>query len=135
MRGTGPQTPCFRSLQHGFFPGRSCWRCVMNFLLKSASGLVLASLFAIAHASPPTVNAEQMDLDPDIMAKILKEKSRRNSDGNAAGGGIAGSSSKDCGTVNINSNDKKSNSGIKDMFGKQSTTVITGPVINMANCK
>ena len=41
----------------------------------------------------------------------------------------------ECGNVNINSNDNKSNSGIKDMFGKQTTTIVTGPVINMANCK
>ena len=108
----------------------------MNILTRLASALAMASAFAIANASPPTVNPEQMDLDADITAKILKEKSRRNSTGEAGGGGgVAGSSSKDCGTVNINSNDKKSNSGIKDMFGKQSTTVITGPVINMANCK
>ncbi|MEO8104281.1 MAG: hypothetical protein ABI790_17340 [Betaproteobacteria bacterium] len=76
-----------------------------------------------------------MDLDPDIQAKIMKEKSKRNTSGDAAAGTPGSSSSKDCGTVNINSTDKKSNSGIKDMFGKQSTTIITGPVINMANCK
>ncbi len=107
----------------------------MNALIRSAAGLAILSLFAIAHAGPPTVNPEQMDLDPDITAKILKEKSRRNSTGEAGGSSVPGSSSKDCGTVNINSSDKKSNSGIKDMFGKPSTTIVTGPVINMANCK
>jgi hypothetical protein len=109
----------------------------MKTLIRSASGLAILSLFVIAHASPPTVNPEQMDLDVDITAKILKEKSRRNSVGEAGGSDVA-SSSKDCGSVNINSsnnNDKKSISGIKDMFGKQSTTIVTGPVINMANCK
>ena len=107
----------------------------MNTLIRSAAGLAILSFFAIAHASPPTVNPEQMDLDPDITAKILKEKSKRNSMGEAGGGDVGSSSSKDCGTVNINSSDKKSNSGIKDMFAKPSTTIITGPVINMANCK
>ncbi len=107
----------------------------MNSLIKFAFGLSVSVMFTLAHASPPTVNPEQMDLDPDIQAKIMKEKSKRNTQGDAAAGGPGGSSSKDCGTVNINSSDKKSNSGIKDMFGKQSTTIITGPVINMANCK
>jgi len=107
----------------------------MNSLIKFALGLAVSAVFALAHASPPTVNPEQMDLDPDIQAKIMKEKSKRNTQGDAAAGSPGGSSSKDCGTVNINSTDKKSNSGIKDMFGKQSTTIITGPVINMANCK
>ena len=110
----------------------------MKTFIRSAAGLAVLSLFAIAHASPPTVNPEQMDIDPDMQAKIMKEKSKRSSVGDAGGGGVGGSSSSskdDCGSVNINSNDKKSNSGIKDMFGKQSTTIVTGSIINMAKCK
>lgn len=107
----------------------------MKALIRSAAGAAILSLFAVAHASPPSVNPEQMDLDPDIMAKIFKEKSKRNTSGEAAAGSPGGSSSKDCGTVNINSNDKKSNSGIGSIMGKSNTTIITGPVINMANCK
>src|SRR5690349_6682541 len=91
-----------------------------------------------AYAAPPTVNAEQMDLDADILAKVGKEKSKRSTiaDGMKMGrdksGGDAASGSSECGNVNINSNnEKKSNSGIKEMFGKQSTTIVTGPVINM----
>ena len=101
---------------------------------------VLAFSMAFA-ASPPSVNAEQMDLDVDILAKITKEKSKGStiSDGMMQGrdsSGAASGSKSGCGNVNINSNtDKKSNSGIKEMFGKQSTTIVTGPVINMANCK
>lgn len=102
----------------------------------SLAAFALIVAIPLAHASPPTVNPEQMDMDADIMAKIGKEKSKKTSiaDGIKAstteGGGQSG-----CGNVNINSNDKKSNSGIKEMFGKQSTTIVTGPVINMANCK
>ena len=104
------------------------------------AAVLLASLmFATAHGSPPTVNAEPMDLDPDIAAKIGKEKSKRSTiaDGMKQGRGPSGSSN-DCGTVNIASGsgkDQKSNSGIKEMFGKQQTTIVTGPVINMAKCK
>jgi hypothetical protein len=107
----------------------------MKRLIWSAAGCALCSLIAIAYASPPQVNPDPMDLDTDITAKILKEKSKRNTSGDVAAGTPGSSSSKDCGTVNINSSDKKSNSGIKDMFGKSSTTIVTGPVINMANCK
>ena len=107
----------------------------MKTLTRSAAGLAMVALFAFAQASPPSVNPEPLDLDAELTAKILKEKSRRNSTGDAGAGGTAGGSSKECGNVNINSNEKKSNSGIKDMFGKQSTTIVTGPVINMAKCK
>lgn len=90
-----------------------------------------------ALAAPPIVNPEQMDMDTDITAKIGKEKSRKSSMAHAMKSpkGANGSGSADCGVVNINSNDQKSNSGVKEMFGKQSTTIVTGPVINMANCK
>jgi hypothetical protein len=72
-----------------------------------------------------------MDLPPEIVAKIVATQAQqRTSDGKSAGG-----TSGDCGSININSNDKKSSSGIKEMSGKQSTTVITGPVINMPKCK
>lgn len=105
------------------------------------AAVLLASLmYATAHGSPPTVNAEPMDLDPDIAAKIGKEKSKRSTiaEGMKEGRIPGSSSSKDCGTVNIasgGSQDKKSNSGIREMFGKQQTTIVQGPVINMANCK
>lgn len=113
----------------------------MNRTGCGMAAVLLASLmFATAHAgSPPTVNAEPMDLDVDITAKIVKEKSKRSTiaEGMKQGQGPGGSNN--CGTVNINSSgsgtDQKSNSGIKEMFGKQQTTIVTGPVINMANCK
>lgn len=110
----------------------------------SSIGLAVLStaFFATSvHAGPPpTVNPEQMDMGVEITAKIGKEKAKKNSmldasrpkSGSSDSSGGGGS---DCGTVNINSSDKKSNSGIKDMFGKQSTTIVTGPVINMATCK
>ncbi len=103
------------------------------------AGLLASLVFASAHGSPPTVNAEQMDLSPDISAKIGLEKSKHSTIADGMKQGQGSSSSNNCGTVNINSSgnpaDQKSNSGIKEMFGKQQTTIVTGPVINMANCK
>ena len=112
----------------------------MNTARIGMAGLLAMLSFTVAFAaSPPTVSPEQMDMDADIMAKIGKEKSKKTSiadDIKASTTEGSGSGSSDCGSVNINSNnEKKSNSGIKEMFGKQSTTIVTGPVINMANCK
>ena len=109
----------------------------MNKAQIGMAGYLATFVIALAQASPPTVNPEQMDMDADIMAKIGKEKSKKTSiaDGMKASTSETGGSQSGCGNVNINSNDKKSNSGIKEMFGKQSTTIVTGPVINMANCK
>jgi hypothetical protein len=105
----------------------------------TAAVLMASLMFATAHGSPPTVNAEPMDLGADITAKIVKEKSKHSTLAEGMKQGQGSDSSNPCGTVNINSSgnpsDQKSNSGIKEMFGKQQTTIVTGPVINMANCK
>jgi len=109
----------------------------MNNSLKFVCGFAAALVFAAAHAAPPTVNAEPADLDPDLTAKILKEKAKRNPGAQQAGNSGGGTSS-NCGSVNINSpdpKDKKSSGGIAEMMGNKSTTVVLGPVINMANCK
>ena len=111
----------------------------MNTSLKAVCGFAAALVFAAAQAvSPPSVSPEQMELDVDITAKILKEKAKRNPGAMQAGNSGGGSGSSNCGSVNINSTDpkdKKSAGGIKDIMGNKSTTVVLGPVINMANCK
>jgi hypothetical protein len=113
----------------------------MKTFAQCAFAATFYALFAVAHAAPPSVNPEPMDLDSETNAKIMKEKAKSRNTSNVPagnGGGGGSSSSANCGQVNINSannTDKKSVSGLADMFGKQQTTIITGPVINMANCK
>lgn len=102
---------------------------------------VATLVFSLAQASPPSVNPEGPSLEAETIATIVKEKSKKST----IAEGVAASTdrkkagnSQDCGNVNINSSanqDRKSVSGMKEMFGKQSTTIVTGPVINMANCK
>ena len=100
----------------------------------------MAMVFSYAQASPPSVNPEGPSLEAETVATITKEKSKKSTiaQGVAASTDRKNQGSQDCGNVNINSNsnqDRKSVSGMKEMFGKQSTTIVTGPVINMANCK
>jgi hypothetical protein len=107
----------------------------MKPLIPSATGLVLGLLFALAHASPPTVNPEAPDLDPETTAKIMKEKAKRNPSAQPAGNSVGGAanSSPDCGTVNIGNTDKKGPIG--NIMGGPTTVIITGDVINTAKCK
>ncbi len=108
--------------------------------MKRFIGMALFSLFVssatVFAASPPKVNPEPLDLEAGMLAKIAKEKSKSSSLMHVMTGNARDRLSDDsCGSVNINSNNSdKSNSGIKEMFGKQSTTIVTGPVINMASC-
>jgi hypothetical protein len=104
-----------------------------------AAGLLASLMYATAHGSPPTVNAEPMDLTPDISAKIGMEKSKHSTIADGMKQGQGSSSSNPCGTVNVASGSSgasnKPSDSIKEMFGKQQTTIVTGPIINMANCK
>mgnify|MGYP003414602742 CR=1 FL=1 len=99
-----------------------------------------ALLISTAQASPPSVNPEGPNLEAETIATITKEKSKKSTiaDGVAASTDRKKQGGSECGNVHINSSgsqDRKRSSGIKEMFGKQSTTIVTGPVINMANCK
>jgi hypothetical protein len=111
----------------------------MNRTGCGTAAVLLASLmFATAHGSPPTVNPEPMDLGADITAKIVKEKSKQSTLAEGMKQG-QGSDSSNCGTVNVASGSSgaanKPSDSIKGMFGTQQTTIVTGPIINMANCK
>lgn len=90
-------------------------------------------------ASAPIPNPEPPEMDAEIAAKFYKEKSRTGNladgmrQGRVPGGSVGAGGG--C-SININSNNQKnSNSGIREMFGRQNTTIITGPVINNSNCR
>ncbi|MDR3323001.1 MAG: hypothetical protein LBS89_02220 [Zoogloeaceae bacterium] len=107
-------------------------------IIRHLAGLI-AFCAATAVWSGAPIPSPEFDLDPEMMAKLLRERANQQA---ANGGATVDSSvtsvtdSNPCGNVIINSNNQSnSNSGIRDMFGKESVTIITGPVINAANCK
>lgn len=107
----------------------------ISMLLRSI--LLLGVLAAPSAFSGGPIPNPEFELDPDMNAKLLKERARQGtiSDGMRHGRGGAPGAQGECGNVNINSNNQpQSNSGIREMFGKQNTTIITGPVINAARC-
>lgn len=110
----------------------------MSSALNALRTLVLTGILCAptAFAGGPIPNPE-FELDPDMNAKLMKERARQGtiSDGMRHGRGGAPGAQGECGNVNINSNNQpQSNSGIREMFGKQNTTIVTGPVINAARC-
>lgn len=109
----------------------------MMKMVSPVTVLICGLLGGSALASPPIPNPDPPDMDVEISAKIMKEKSKTTTlMGNAVKSGVPDVNSGGNCSININSNNApKSNSGIKEMFGKQTTTIVTGPVINTANCK
>ena len=109
-------------------------------LIRRLAGIV-ALCVATAVWSGAPIPSPEFDLDPEMMAKLLRERARQqaaNDDATNEGAYDYASltDGNPCGNVVINSNNQpRSNSGISGMFGKESVTIITGPVINAANCK
>src|SRR5437667_2006554 len=104
----------------------------MRTLIATLATISLC-IAASVHASPPTVSAEPMNLEEDTLATISLQKSKKSTIADGIKASQSKGDSSQCGQVNINNNDTKSNTGIREMFGRQSTTIVTGPVINMAN--
>jgi hypothetical protein len=106
---------------------------------KAWNGFAAIGLAACMVAPVLAAEAEVIDLDPALAAKVAKEKAK----GNAAakvkgktvtpGASVAGED--ECG-VNIgNVNTGKSSPGKGIATPRENTVVITGPVINLGKCK
>ena len=104
-----------------------------------AYALTLLALGGFVHAAPPSVNPEAPEIDISTQAKIMKEGAKTNPSAMPAGNSVAGgSSSSNCGQVNIGNTQNKGPVGNiiggASVLGGQ-TVVVKGDVINTANCK
>jgi hypothetical protein len=111
-------------------------------ITRCVAVLAFFAATAAGNARAQSIPNPEFDLEPELAAKLLKEKARQKAADGSRNGAADGfdtsfsNESNPCGNVVINSNNPPtSNSGIRDMFGKESVTIITGPVINAANCK
>lgn len=79
-------------------------------------------------------SAESLDLDPNLAAKVGKEKLKASNQAlrNPSPGGAGDSSN--CGQVDIG-NDSGPKSASQRLNPRDKTIVITGPVINAARCR
>ncbi|MDR1463204.1 MAG: hypothetical protein LBI68_08745 [Azoarcus sp.] len=99
------------------------------------------ALFTATAAWSASVPNPESNLDAEMSAMLLKAKAsqgamQRSISSKNSDSADATADSDACGNVNINSNNQaQDNSGLKDMFGKESVTIVTGPVINAANCR
>jgi hypothetical protein len=115
----------------------SIYNIPISSTIRRAAGVTalfaVSALFASApvRAGAPIPNAE-IDFDPEISVKVLKEKSRLRASSDGENVTAASGDGSGCGNVVINS---QANNGRGNMFGKESVTIVTGDVINTANCK
>jgi hypothetical protein len=102
-----------------------------------AAVLVILASTHFAHARTPRPMGTGA-FDPEMGALVHKEKARQQviyrNDPNKQG--MIGNTDDGCGNISINSNNQPQRGGlIGQPPGKQNVTVITGPVVNAANCR
>jgi hypothetical protein len=102
--------------------------------LAAATLLLLLALTPPAHARAPRPMGTNA-LDPEMGALVHKEKARQQTmHRNNPNRQPLGSPDDGCGNISINSN-TEANRRIGQPPGKPNVTVITGPVVNAANCR
>jgi hypothetical protein len=85
-------------------------------------------------------SADPMDIDPNLQAKIAREKLKqtRGAGGSNMENGMSnmGNSNKNsgCGQVDIGNSDS-SQKGSRAMSQREKTVIVTGPVINATKCR
>lgn len=115
--------------RHG--PARSLARIALAVLIGGAVGAV--PLLASAADSEP------LDLDPNLQALVAREKIKqrgatRRTDARA-GLQQNGRQDSNCGSVDIGNNASDSRSARSRVNPRDTTVIVTGPVINAARCK
>lgn len=111
--------------------------------LAAAGALAALGLAGVMSAAQPAHAAQSMpyDLDPGLAAKLAKEKvkqrgpRRRSADyGTRNSGSNAGDDA--CGQLEIGNSNNNGRMTAAERFRERNRTVIvTGPVINAANCR
>lgn len=107
--------------------------------MRTLTLILAAAVLAITAVPAEAQNrarADVVDLEDKDRALVAKEglKQRRDQSNMARkGGGKDAKSGSNCGSVDIgNDDDKKGSSRIAE---RQKTVIVTGPVINTANCR
>lgn len=111
-------------------------------LARCAAGLAVLLAVAFAHAAGVSIPNPEASLDTDMAALLHKEKAKQNiyneqrRNKYKAGELYNSDDAETCGNVSINSNNQPpGNGGVGNILGRPNVTIVTGPVINAANCR
>jgi hypothetical protein len=88
------------------------------------------SAFAISGLA---ASSEPHDIDPEYASKVARERLKQRQQMSMRGGAAAGNNDQ-CGQVDIGNQDGKPSAG-RRVNPRETTVIITGPVINAARCR
>ncbi|MFN9773390.1 MAG: hypothetical protein ACK54X_12330 [Burkholderiales bacterium] len=97
------------------------------------AALAVATLGAVA-GTALAATAEPSGLDPELAAKVARERAKQNRRG-AELGDAGGNDKGGCGQVDIGNDNSKDRSAASRVIERNRTVIVTGPVINAARCR
>ncbi len=98
--------------------------------------LAIAALL-VGTAPLHAATTEPMDIDPDMQAKVAREKAKARYERgvkNTDTRNKRDNDSSDCGSINIGNSDDEQK-GSRKIAPREKNVIITGPVINAGNCR
>ncbi|HYD97517.1 MAG TPA: hypothetical protein VEC01_19505 [Noviherbaspirillum sp.] len=100
---------------------------------RTAALLALAGWWAAA--SPAlAASADIIDMEPDLAAKVNREKLKQKRQQNEMNAGNKVRDKESCGKIDIGNNDAPKR-GAAAIAQRETTVVVTGNVINATNCR
>ena len=107
--------------------------------MRPSSFAAALTLCLIAAVGSPVLaqqkaRSETLDMEDKDRALVAKESVKQRRDSKANAGKSGGGSNAQCGSVDIG-NDSKDKKGSSQIAERQKTVIVTGNVINTANCK
>jgi len=104
--------------------------------MKRALPLAALAAFSIVAAGTHAANTEPLDLDPRLLARMANMKAKQSGGGQQRPGSAIGSQDQlnggqACGAVDIGNVD----TGGRARAPREVTVIVTGDVVNNANCR
>lgn len=108
----------------------------MTSRTSSRISILTAAVLLAAYIPAHAATTEPMDLDPDMQAKVAREKAKaRYERGNKSGDTkMKRGNDSECGNISIGNSDDEQK-GSRKIAPREKNVIITGPVINAGNCK
>lgn len=109
----------------------------------AAGGFCCLLVLALSVAAPvpaAAAEAEILDLDPNHQAMVARQKLKdrgqtRRSDARLGQGRNGGGDDSQCGSVDIGNKNNNNQSARNRVNPRDTTVIVTGPVINTARCR
>jgi len=101
-----------------------------KLILSVSSAALLAVSFGVTGTSM-AASSEISDLDSKLQAKVARERIKQRSPRRGKQRG----ENADCGNVEIGNNNSDNGSARQRINPRDNTVIVTGPIINAANCR